>query len=177
MSINYGMDKFAKAASKLSYSESDSAIQISGSLQGIQRPVIVTVDTGGAAALTNADVTVANSGTIFLVPALTTGTQTVALPACAGAVGCTWTFMMVATAGQDMNVTTNGSEKIIGVAPKGDGDNTAIAQAYDTLGFDANAVIGTKFSITCISATAGTAFMAHDITDGLAANTGSINFA
>jgi hypothetical protein len=59
--------------------------------------------------------------------------------------------------------------------PKGDGDNAAASDANDSVGFDANAVIGSRFSVTCISATAGTAWIAHDILDGLAANTGGIN--
>ena len=67
------------------------------------------------------------------------------------------------------------SEKILGAVPKGDGDNVAASDANDSVGFDANAIIGSRFSVTCISATAGTAWIAHDILDGLAANTGGIN--
>jgi len=91
-------------------------------------------------------------------------------------VGCTWTFVMIATAGQDFDITTNASEKIVGTTAKGDGDNAAAAQAADSVGFDANAIIGSRISITCVSSTAGIAFIAHDILDGLAANTGGINF-
>jgi hypothetical protein len=42
-------------------------------------------------------------------------------------------------------------------------------------GFDANAVVGSSFKITCISTTAALAFLLHDVVDGLAANTGGIN--
>jgi hypothetical protein len=133
-------------------------------------------DAGGAGAIRTA-IRADEAGTIFLVPALTSGTQTLELPPAADCVGATFTFVAVATAAQDFNVGTNGSEKIVGATADGDGNNTAISQAYDTVGFDANAVIGTRFSVTCISSTAGYAFIAHDILDGLAANTGSINFA
>jgi len=177
MSINYGQEKYAKGASKVSYNDKLDALQFSGDQQGFKRRVQTAVDAGAAAAIKNVELTVENSGIITLIPALTTGAQTLELPACDGAEGCTWTFLMTATAGQDFNVTTNGSEKIVGATAKGDGDNVAIAQAYDTLGFDANAVIGSRFSITCVSSTAGIAFFAHDILDGLAANVGSINFA
>jgi len=146
--------------------------------QGHQRPTDTVTDigsSGGAVPATDVDLTPYNSGLIVLVPALTGGTHTLELPACADSVGCTWTFVMTATAGQDFDVTTNGSEKILGAVPKGDGDNVAASDANDSCGFDANAIIGSRFSITCISSTAGTAFIAHDILDGLAANTGGIN--
>ena len=43
------------------------------------------------------------------------------------------------------------------------------------LRFDENAVVGSSFKVTCLSSTAALAFLAHDIIDGLAANTGGIN--
>ena len=146
--------------------------------QGAMRPTDTVTDigsSGGAVPATDVDLTPYNSGLIVLVPALTGGTHTLELPACADSVGCTWTFVLTATAGQDFDVTTNGSEKILGAVPAGDGDNAAASDANDSCGFDANAIIGSRFSITCISTTAGTAFIAHDILDGLAANTGGIN--
>ena len=127
--------------------------------------------TGGAV---NATASAADSGTIFLVPAMDAA-AVFQLPAAAGAIGATYTFVATGTTGFDFDVTTNGSEKILGAVPKGDGDNVAASDANDSVGFDANATSGSMFSVTCISATAGTAFIAHDILDGLAANTGGIN--
>ena len=120
--------------------------------------------------------TAAESGTIFTVPELTTGTQTIALPA--PKVGVTYTFVTVDTADQIFNVETDVSAtKILAVKPKGDGDNTAISQGYDKIGFKAAAVLGSVFTVTCISTTAAVAWQAHDVIDGLAANTGCINLA
>ena len=118
--------------------------------------------------------TAAQSGAIVTFPAMG-GAATLSLPACAGCLGATYTFVMLGTAGNDVDIITNGSEKIIGCVPKGDGDNVGIADANDSAGFDANAVVGSSFKITCISTTAALAFLVHDIIDGLAANTGGIN--
>ena len=160
------------------------SMQLTGSLtcaaQGVtpRRTTQTVTDLGGSGGAISAITLVpGNSGIITLVPALTGGTHTITLPACADAVGATYTFVMTATAGQDFNVLGVSSEKILGATAKGDGDNTAISQAYDSIGFDANAVIGGRFTVTCISSTAGIAWIAHDILDGLAANTGTINFA
>ena len=146
-------------------------------LKGTRRPVVTLTDAGAATAIRSA-ITVAESGTIFTVPALTSGTQTITLPALAStAVGSTYTFVMIGTAGQDMNVLGAASDKILATIPKGDGDNTAISQGYDSIGFDANAVLGSAFTVTCITSTAATGWLAHDVLDGLAANVGSINVA
>tara|TARA_R100000458_G_C8192133_1_gene185497 strand:- start:281 stop:781 length:501 start_codon:yes stop_codon:yes gene_type:complete len=152
-----------------------SSVDMNGTFKGHRRPSELLVDAAGAGAIRGA-LTEAESGSIFLVPALTGGVQTIALPA--PVVGVTYTFVMVDTAGQDMNVETDVSAtKILAVIPKGDGDNTAISQGYDKIGFDANAVIGTSFTITCISTTAANAWLVTDVVDGLAANTGSLNVA
>jgi len=118
--------------------------------------------------------TAAQSGSIVTFPAMN-GAATLSLPAAATCVGSTFHFVMLGTAGNDVDIITNGSEKIIGCVPKGDGDNVGIADANDSVGFDANAVVGSSFKVTCISSTAALAFLAHDIIDGLAANTGGIN--
>ena len=118
--------------------------------------------------------TAAQSGAIVTFPAMG-GAATLSLPACASCLGATYTFVMLGTAGNDVDIITNGSEKIIGCVPKGDGDNVGIADANDSAGFDANAVVGSSFKITCISTTAALAFLLHDVIDGLAANTGGIN--
>lgn len=140
---------------------------------GIRRNTQLLTDGGEATSYTA--LTAGQSGLITLVPALTGGLHDITLPSCADAVGCTYTFVLIGTAGQDFDVLGAASEKILGAVPKGDGDNVAASDANDSVGFDANAIIGSRFSVTCISATAGTAWIAHDILDGLAANTGGIN--
>ena len=149
--------------------------------QGQMRPTDTVTDlagSGGTVPATDVDLLASNSGLIVLVPALSGGAHTLELPPCADAVGCTWTFVVTgSTATQDFNITTNGSEKILAAVPDGAGNNTAASQAYDSIGFDENAPIGSRISITCISSTAGTAFIAHDILDGLANNTAGINVA
>ena len=146
-------------------------------LKGTRRPVVALTDAAGAGAIRSA-ITAAESGTIFTVPELTSGTQTITLPALAAdVVGCTYTFLMLDTADQDFNVLGADSDLILAVAPKGDGDNTGISAGKDSIGFDANAVLGSAFSVTCITSTAGTGWLAHDVIDGLAANTGGINLA
>lgn len=118
--------------------------------------------------------TAAQSGSVITFPAMDAA-ATLSLPACAGCLGATYQFVMLGTAGNDVDIITNGSEKILGCVPKGDGDNLAVADANDSAGFDANAVVGSSFKITCISTTAALAFLLHDVVDGLAANTGGIN--
>ena len=146
--------------------------------KGTRRPVVTLADAGGSGGAIRTAITAAESGTVFTVPALTGGTQTITLPALAAStIGCTYTFVMVATAGQDFNVLGGDSDKILAVTSKGDGDNTAISQGYDSIGFDSNAVLGTTFTVTCITSTAGTGWLATEVVDGLAANTGAINLA
>ena len=141
--------------------------------EGIRRNAQLLVDGGEATSYTA--LTAAQSGLIVLVPGLTGGLHDITLPACATAVGSTYTFVMTATAAQDFDVLGAASEKILGAVPKGDGDNIAASDANDSVGFDANAIIGSRFSVTCISATAGIAWIAHDILEGVAANTATIN--
>ena len=151
-------------------------LNVNGIILGAKRPVKLLTDRGGAGALDA--ITAAESGTIFLVPALTSGTQTIALPACADAVGCTYTFIMIDAAGQIFQVGANASEKIVACKPDGDGNNTAAGTTtYDSIGFKAAALLGSSFSLTCISTTAATEWLGHDVIDGLAANVGSIDLA
>ena len=151
---------------------------VNAQVGGINKKTQTVVDLGGSGGAVAVTLTANDSGMITLVPNLSGGAHTIELPAAADCVGATYTFVVIgSTAGQDFNVGTNGSEKILGATADGAGDNAAISQAYDTVGFDSNAPIGSRFSVTCISSTAGTAFIAHDILDGLAANTGGINFA
>ena len=143
---------------------------------GLRAQSELLTDAGAATALRGA-LGVDESGKIFLVPALTTGAQTIALPGPGpDTVGVTYTFVAVGTVGQQFTVETDASAtKIIAVKPKGDGDNTAISQGYDSIGFKAAAVIGSSFKVTCISTTAAHCWLAHDVIDGLAANVGSID--
>ena len=153
------------------------ALKETGVSTAYKVPVVTLADQGGAGAIRTA-ITVGESGTIFTVPALTSGTQTITLPALsADTVGCTYTFVMIGTAGQDFNVLGADSDKILAVAPDGAGNNTAISQAYDSIGFDANAVLGGMFTVTCITSTAATGWQAFNVIDGLAANTATINLA
>ena len=171
----------AKRIGKYKVTKRDSALsvldggQITGTESGIRRETELLVDGAGTTSYTA--ITANQSGKIFIVPELSGGVHDITLPACADAVGCTYTFVMADTADVDFNVLGASSEKILGATAKGDGDNVAVSQAYDSVGFDANAVIGSRFSVTCISATAGIAWIAHDILDGIAANVGGINFA
>ena len=87
-------------------------------------------------------------------------------------------MLLIATAGQDLDVVTDvTATKVVGCVPKGDGDNVAIASGFNQIGMDANAVIGTTFTVTCVSTTAAVAWMVTDVIDALAANTGGINLA
>ena len=172
MSKRIGKYKVTKRESALSVLDGGT---VTGTLVGARRNVIALTDAAGAGAIRTA-LTEAESGTIFTVPELTTGTQTIALPA--PKVGLTYTFVTIDTADQIFNVETDASAtKILAVKPKGDGDNTAISQGYDKIGFKAAAVLGSVFTCTCISTTAAVAWLATDVIDGLAANVGSIDLA
>ena len=150
-------------------------VEMGGNLSGQRAPVELLVDAAGAGAI-RSTLSAAESGSVFLVPALTSGTQTIGLPA--PVVGVTYTFVTVGTAGQIFNVETDVSaSKILAVKPKGDGDNTAISQGYNLIGFKAAAVLGSMFTLTCISTTAAHAWMASNVIDGLEANTAGINLA
>ena len=151
------------------------SLGVNGIILGARRPTKLLVDktTGDLDAITAAE-----SGTIYLLPALTNATQAIALPSCANSVGCTYTFVVVgATAAQVFTVGGADSEKILAVKPKGDGDNTAISQGYDTIGFKAAAPIGSSFKVTCLSSTAAHAWLGHDIIDGIEINVGGIDLA
>ena len=134
--------------------------------------IVLLTDQGAAGAIRSA-LTLADSGTHFIVPALTSGTQYVTLPAVADAsVGCWYRFTMLATAAQVFSVDTAASaDKIINNEPDGDGTYTKNASS-DGFNFTASAVVGASFRITMISATAATAFWVSEVTSGLAAATG-----
>ena len=153
------------------------ALKETGVTTNYRVPVVTLVDQAGATAIRSA-IQTNESGTIFTVPALTSGTQTLDLPAVgAGTVGCIYHFVMIDTAGQDFNVQGAGSDKILAAAPDGAGNNTGISAGKDSIGFDATAVEGSFFSVVGITSTAATGWQAINVIDGLAANVGSINLA
>ena len=135
--------------------------------------ISLLADLGGSGGAIRAALTLADSGTHFIVPALTGGVHTLALPAVSAAnVGFTCKFTMLGTAAQIFSVdTAESADKIISAEPDGDGDVTINASA-DKFRFTASAVVGASFRITMISATAATAFHISDIVSGLAAGTG-----
>jgi len=146
-----------------------------------KRPV-QTFTPGSGAPFKIIEIQLTTKGEITLVPYLvTTNNHTILLPPAADCVGVTWTFIATGTIGSFFDVITNGSEKILGTVPAGvGGANDSASAANASCGFAPAAVIGSRFSITCIldsvTPTVGAEFMAHDIVDGLAANTGSVVF-
>ena len=134
---------------------------------------IVLLTDQAAATTIRAALTIADSGTHFIVPALTSGAQSITLPAVSAAnVGFTCKFTMLATAAQVFSVDTAASaDKIITAEPDGDGTVTVSASA-DGFNFTAAALVGASFRITMISATAATAFAVSEIVSAKAAATG-----
>tara|TARA_R110000764_G_C10826719_1_gene362337 strand:+ start:54 stop:602 length:549 start_codon:yes stop_codon:yes gene_type:complete len=135
--------------------------------------ISLLTDAAGAGAIRSA-LTLADSGTHFLVPALTSGAQTIALPAPTAAnVGFFCKFTMVGTAAQIFKVQTDvTATKIVNTMdPDGDGTFT-ITAAANAFHFTADAVAGASFTITCISTTAAIAYIVSNIESGLAAGTG-----
>ena len=139
---------------------------------GYREKIVVLVDQASATTIRSA-LTMEDSGTHFIVPALTSGAQSISLPAVSSAnVGFTCKFTMLATAAQVFSVDTAASaDKIINAEPDGDGTYTKNASS-NGFNFTASAVVGASFRITMISATAATAFLVSDIVSGLAAGTG-----
>jgi hypothetical protein len=152
---------------------------------GFKRPVVALTDLTVNGAL-RSGLTIAESGTIFLLPLLTTGTtQTIALPApSADTVGVTYTFIMIGNSTSAtaltgaFNVETDATAtKIIASTINGDGDNSAIYALKNSYGFAAAAVPGSAFTITGLSSTVAVAWTVGDLIDSLAANTGSLAMA
>jgi hypothetical protein len=137
------------------------------------RDKIVLLEDQAAAGAIRSALTLADSGTHFIVPALTSGAQTLALPAVAKAsVGCWFRFTMIAVAAQVFSVDTAASaDKIITWEPDGDGTGTINASA-DGFNFTALATKGASFKITMISPTVATAWAVSDLHYGLAVMTG-----
>ena len=148
---------------------------ISGNLSGITN--LTTTGTNSLSGATTfgafTALTQADSGTHFLVPALTGGVHTMALPAVNAAnVGWHARFTAVGTLAQIFKLqTAETADKIITNEPDGNGDVTVTVNSNE-FHMLAAAEKGAAFSITMISATAAIAFMVHDLTPGIAANTG-----
>ena len=138
---------------------------------GERKKVVLLVDAAAASANRTA-LTAAESGTIFLVPALTNGTQTIALPApTSDIVGCTYKFVAVATTGQIFSIDTDtAATKIVITEP--DGDGTVTVSTFNKMRFTAAADLGAQFEITCISTTAAHAWLVSGIVSGDASGTG-----
>jgi len=133
--------------------------------------ISLLTDLESAGAIRSA-LTLADSGTHFIVPALTGGTQLIALPASTAAnVGFTCKFTMLGTAGEIFSVDTEAGDKIMTAEPDGDGTFT-INAAADKFRFTADALVGASFRITCTSATDVIAFTVSEIVSGIAAGTG-----
>ena len=151
---------------------STNSLNVSGGV-GFKRPVVALTDAAAAGAI-RSQLTIAESGTLFLVPALTTGDQTITLPApVSGAVGTTYTFLVVGSVtSQVFKVLTDATDtKIVTAEPDGDGALTINASA-DEFHFTNAAAKGAAFTITCISTTAANAWHVSGIVSGLAAGTG-----
>ena len=155
----------------------DSAVSLidGGTVTGTlayKEKISLLTDAGATAAIRSA-LTIDDTGTHFIVPALTSGPQTLALPAVtADNVGWNAKFTMLGTAAQIFKLQTAASaDKIITAEADADGTFTINASA-DAFHFAAEALVGASFRITMISATAATAFHVSDIVHGLAAGTG-----
>ena len=140
--------------------------------------VELLVDLGAAGSMRGA-LTSEDHNKTFLVPALTTGAQNVFLPApSADLLGVSYKFVAVGTAGQVFTLETDvTATKVIAVKPDGAGNNTAISQGYNSIGFKAAAVIGSCFRVTMISTTVAHCWIASEVIDGLANNVASIDLA
>ena len=134
--------------------------------------ISLLVDQGSATTIRSA-LTMADSGTHFIVPGLTSGAQSITLPAVEAAnVGFTCKFTMIGTAAQIFSVDTAASaDKIITEEPDGDGTGTLNVSA-DGFNFTAAALKGASFRVTMISDTAATAFVVSDLVSAIAAGTG-----
>ena len=151
----------------------DQTVDITAGTLASKDKISLLVDNEAAGAI-RAALTLADSGTHFLVPALTSGAQTITLPAPTAAnVGFTCKFTMVGTAAQIFKVLTDvTATKIVNTQdPDGDGTFT-ITAAANSFHFTASAVAGSSFTITCISTTAAIAYVVSNIESGLAAGTG-----
>ena len=153
------------------FQENGTGVEIAAGTLNHRVPVVLLTDAAAATAI-RGELTPAESGTIFLVPVLSSGAQTIALPAPVDAlVGCTYKFVAVGTLSQTFTLNTDtGATKILAAEPDGNGDVTV--SAYNNFGFTAAADLGASFDITCISTTAAICWHVSNITSGDATGTG-----
>jgi len=169
---------------QVKYNTSKGLFQENGrGVVGLRRKVSTLTDAGAATTIRSA-LTADESGTLFLIPTLTTGDQTLSLPAATvDTIGVSYSFLVIAdqstgTLGRVFSLTTPGSEKIIALKPAGNGANTAAGSTtYNKAGFKAAAVMGSAFTITCVSTTDAICWQVNKVVDGLALNVGSIDLA
>ena len=159
---------------KVTYTKAKGLVQATGNgVNGLLRRQVIALTDAGAATAIRSAITEEESGALFLVPALTSGTQTLALPApTASLVGCYYDFLAVDTLAQIFSVDTDtGATKIMTAEPDGDGDHT-INAAADKFRLTASATKGAGFRITCVSTPAAICWHVSGITHGLSAGTG-----
>ena len=145
---------------------------VNGSMMYREKIHLLT-DAAGTSAISghSGTLTVGESGTHFIVPALTSGAQFLTLPSMTGSLGVWYKFTMLGTAAQVFSVKTpTAGHKVILWEP--DGDGTGTKNTFNDMTFLAAALVGASFKITCISETAATAWLVTDIVKGLAAGTG-----
>ena len=162
---------------QVKYTKTKGLHQVTGNgTRGLLRREVITLTDAGAATTIRSAITEEESGALFLVPQVTTGNQTLSLPALTDSlVGCYWDFLAIAdgnTSHTFLVTTPESATKIMAIAlPDGDGTSTMHATS-NSVGFTANYDQGAKFRITCISSTAATAYHVEFLADGLAAGTG-----
>ena len=147
-------------------------LSMGGSTKVGERKKVVLLTDAAAATANRSALTAAESGTTFLVPVLSVGNQTIALPApTSDLVGSTYKFIAVGTLSRTFTLTTDAADtKILNAVP--DGDGTVSVGADDNFGFTASADAGASFEITCISSTAAIAWHVSGITSGDATGAG-----
>ena len=154
MSINYGQNKFAKAASKISYNNEDSALLIDGKMSG-NRALVDNVTA-------NDSITAAESGKIFVFG---DAAAVLTLPdsGAGDIIGCQYTFVSNYTAtGQEVICADTTNEVIVGALINSDTDddnstkawNAEVADGFSSVEFTgvAEGAIGSYFKLTCIAA-------------------------
>ena len=167
------MPKVSYTTAKGLYQQSGEGVFLAAGAGNIRRQVITLSDAGAATTIRKA-LTQAESGALLTVPVLTVGNQTISLPApSTSMLGVYYDFVCIADLSTyTFMVDTDASAtKIFTAEPDGDGTVT-VNDAADSFGFAAAADQGAAFRITCISATAATAWHVSNLVSGLAAGTG-----
>ena len=136
-------------------------VSVTGTLLN-RKNVVLLVDKAAAATLVSP--TVAQSGTTFLIPALSTGSQPILLPALtASMAGVHYKFIAVGTVTKLCAITSAGSDKVNGKYCSGkDAQNAAIftpAASAATIDFKTTATIGDTIDIMCTGIPGNTAWM------------------